>query len=218
MTIKNQVKTLGPVPFRMDGGNRKYYITAEIRYDDRCGNGHNTFSITGAVHERANYREVMAGCIHNEIAKAFPKVAHLIKWHLMSSDGPIHYVANTVYHASTKDHYGLEAGQVTQIRNRAGLPVWKGVVIAGDGTEHEVRALDWKRSHKMPKQDGGITWRPVTRTGEGKESDLAAARSCAIWPLATAEQLSDEGALMARLPALIAEFKYDIEAFGLNFS
>jgi hypothetical protein len=40
-----------------------------------------------------------AQCLHDEIAKAFPELAKYIKWHLCSTDGPMHYVANTVFHA-----------------------------------------------------------------------------------------------------------------------
>lgn len=43
--------------------------------------------------------EDSGGCIHDEVAKHFPELAHLIKWHLSSTDGPMHYVANTVYWA-----------------------------------------------------------------------------------------------------------------------
>ena len=82
-------------------GGQKYRIIAKIRHDDQCGNSHNTFSITGDIDEwRGNrWREYSGGCIHDEIAKHFPELAPFIKWHLTSTDGPMHYVANTVYHA-----------------------------------------------------------------------------------------------------------------------
>lgn len=75
----------------------EYTITATVRYDDNCNNGHNTFSITGMI-DRNGYHEV-SGCIHGEIAKHFPQLRPYIKWHLTSTDGPMHYVANSLYWA-----------------------------------------------------------------------------------------------------------------------
>lgn len=94
----------------------KIYQTSEgrmivnIRYDDECGNGHNTFAITGEIGGTRQNPD-MCGCIHDEIAEHAPELAHLIKWHLVSSDGPMHYVANTLYHASEKDCHGLLKGE-----------------------------------------------------------------------------------------------------------
>ena len=47
--------------------------------------------------------------------------------------------------------------------------------------------------------------------------NIKAARSCAVWPDATLEQLQDEKLLMQRLPDLMKEFKKDIEALGFIF-
>jgi len=65
-------------------------------------------------------------------------------------------------------------------------------------------------------------WKAYGRTGEGKARDFAAARSCAIWPDATDEQLSQEPAelralLAARLPALMAEFRAAVESLGFVY-
>lgn len=92
-------------------------IRAELRFDDECNNGHNTFSITAEVRDsrfRGARGEVAGGCLHEEIAKAFPELAPLIKWHLTSADGPMHYIANTVYHAGNRDHWGKLAGEPRQ--------------------------------------------------------------------------------------------------------
>jgi len=67
-------------------------FTVTLRYDDECGNGHNTFSITGDF-------DGACGCIHDEIAKRFPELKKYIKWHLTSSEGPMHYIANSMYWA-----------------------------------------------------------------------------------------------------------------------
>jgi len=65
----------------------------ELRYDDRCGNGHDTFSITVDGGER------FGGCMHDDIVAVFPEFADLVRFHLVSDDGPLHYVANTLFHA-----------------------------------------------------------------------------------------------------------------------
>jgi hypothetical protein len=78
----------------------KHRIRAFVRYDDECGNGHNTFAITGQIQEIHGSRWVDSsfGMLHDEIGKRFPQIALLLKWHLCSSDGPMHYIANTLYH------------------------------------------------------------------------------------------------------------------------
>lgn len=96
-----------------NGGKSR--IRAIVRYDDDCRNGHNTFSITGEIEEkRGNNRwyESAGGCIHEEISEHFPKLAPLIKFHLCSSDGPLHYLSNTVFLAGDRDCYGRKAGDV----------------------------------------------------------------------------------------------------------
>ena len=69
-------------------------LTVEMRFDDQCKNGHSSFSITGTIRDdRVRHDDgfVAGGCIHEEIEKAFPEFAPLIKWHLTSTDGPMHY-------------------------------------------------------------------------------------------------------------------------------
>jgi hypothetical protein len=92
------------------------YISATVRFDDNCKNGHETFSITGEIKKRGHREPEICGCIHEELAKYFPELAPLIKWHLTSSDGPMHYVANTVYHASNLGTDGLPAGMPTNFK------------------------------------------------------------------------------------------------------
>lgn len=87
---------------------------AFIRFDDECGNRHNTFAITGETRDfyKAKWHEGSFGCVHEEVAKFFPELAPFIKWHLTSSDGPTHYIANTIYHAGDKDCWGRRKGDV----------------------------------------------------------------------------------------------------------
>jgi hypothetical protein len=112
---KRQVKHYGPKPVRGYGAGGA--IVAQVRYDDQCGNGHNTFSITAEVrtNESRRHNDIAAGgCMHEEIAKSFPELAPFLKWHLTSTDAPMHYLANTLYHASERDHWGCLKGEPHQ--------------------------------------------------------------------------------------------------------
>jgi len=94
---KHQTKELGPK--LIAGWGNGANITATIRFDDNCGNGHNSFSITGEI-RRPGTRDCKAcGMLHDEIGKAFPEILPLLKWHLMSTDGPMHYISNARYWA-----------------------------------------------------------------------------------------------------------------------
>lgn len=108
--VKNQEQTHGPVKMRPGNGyGNNAKIRCTLRYDDRGGNGHNAFFITGEIFDGRG-KSVAGGCIHDEIVKHFPQFAHLVKWHLCSSDGPMHYVGNTVYNAGDKDCNGKRSG------------------------------------------------------------------------------------------------------------
>ena len=109
MTITDQViRRTAALP---DGGR----IVAEIRFDDQCRNGHNTFSITGDTFDPKGRHE-SGGCIHREIAEHFPDLAPLLKWHLCSTDGPLHYEANTLYLAGDRDHAGKRKGEPSRFQ------------------------------------------------------------------------------------------------------
>lgn len=247
---------------------RKYRIRAELRFDDECKNGHESFSITGSVHEYGikGYRRepFMCGCIHEEIAKHFPELVHLIKWHLTSTDGPMHYVANTVYSAGNRDCNGREAGapnawsygvqfnsvpvthrierkfytflqnagpeplHLAEIPHRdAGKP---GVYQYGPhytfngfcGEWHECPFSDRTAAEEFLAAWNNCTHELVkvpTAWSTGKDRELDNARQSAVWPEATDDELSVSkeeltAALLARLPALLAEFKEAMLACG----
>lgn len=90
-------KTYGPKPISGWGANAR--IKAEVRCDDECKNGHDTFSITGEIYIPGRRDSEACGCLHDEIAARFPELAPYIRWHLTSTDGPMHYLANAIYHA-----------------------------------------------------------------------------------------------------------------------
>ena len=204
-------------------GDFENRIRAFVRFDDSCNNGHNSFAITGEIFVRG--RMDSCGCLHDEIAARFPELAHLIKWHLTDSTGPMHYIANTVYHAGDIDHHGLRKGEKQQIRNgKTGLPVWRleAVDESGNPLPYGVigKTLD---AESMPDNPAySVKWTPWTRTGEGKERNLQAARDCAVWPDATDAQLCLPKEhltelLKSRHAGLMAAFKNDIVATGLKW-
>ncbi len=92
----NQVRTYGPKPITGHGAGA--LITATVSFDDRWGNGHNTFTIRAEVTTpESRARRDSATAAHVEIASAFPELAPLLKWHLCTTDGPMHYIENTLY-------------------------------------------------------------------------------------------------------------------------
>ncbi len=192
---------------------QKQRISAELRFDDSCNNGHETFAITadGHSYDRGAWRESFGGCCHEEIARHFPELAPLIKWHLVSTDGPMHYTGNVVYMAGERDCWGLLKGEFRQHTSRGpnqnggipGVPNW--TLELPDRTARDVYAME-KPAPVM------LEWKACGRTGEGKARELDHARSSAVWPDATDAELMQEpaalkAALLARLPALMAEFK-----------
>lgn len=264
---KSQSKKLGPRVY--DNGNTR--LTVEIRYDDNCGNGHNSFAITGNGHERIDGRWVDSffGCCHDEIIKVYPELEKYIKWHLTSSDGPMHYLANVTYFASDRDYNGRLKGEPFDYELRLRfdeVPLTHGgrynqkfllwlkelksfkdlQVVAIEHVKDS--SYDFKpkytfkgyndeiRWHQCPfdtelealeflmaLQGCKVTWDEIpTQWGKGKEREFKNARDAALWPEATEEQLSlpkDEltKLLNARLPALMEEFKKDMEELGFTY-
>lgn len=183
----------------IEGYGKDAILSVELRFDDECGNGCEMFSVTGDV--RRPGRLVAAGCLHDDIAEVFPELAPLIKWHCTFTDGPTHYVANTCYHAGDRDCNGLRSGERKPILGPDKVPTWVPKITPEKyvkGTQQPVPVL--------------VEYELWCREGEGKGRNLAAARSCAVWPDATDDELCQErhlleAALKARLPALLAEFK-----------
>jgi hypothetical protein len=206
-----------PIIFRADNAvNSQQWISAAhkgvrviLRFDEKCKNGHSTFSITGEVIE--GVRVVGGGCIHDKIAKVFPKLACLIPWHLCSTDGPMHYVANTIYLAGDRDCNGLRKGEQKPLLGPDRVPHWRLVDEAGG----PIYAL--KKDYKgdtPPDYVPQLKWVQKMITGEGKEPNLEAARACASWPDATQEQLCSKEALSARLPDLLVRFRAAMDSCG----
>lgn len=204
------------------GYNKGSTIRVEMRFDDQCKTGHNDFAVTAHVVTPGGRDWDACGCLHDDVAEVFPELAHMVKWHLTSSDGPMHYVANTVYLAGDRDCHGLKKGESRQIRHGGtGALSWKRAAVDTTGREIELYAPEKYADGAEPPIDEGLAvkWVPWCRIGEGKERQLDAARRCAVWPEATDEQMclpKDELAtlLNARLPAMLVDFRRDIEACG----
>ena len=268
--ILNQKIAVFGRPIKGYGKDAK--LSVELRFDDNCDNGHESFAITAEVRRPGRCDVEACGCLHEDIAKVFPELAPLIKWHLTSTDGPMHYIASTRYHAGDRDHWGKRKGEPHQHVLRVkfgGFPIHfekdqNFCIWFREALEHNAVTLKTNPSHKhfeiveiahkeRPEwvkfsfDDYTTEWykcpfdsrleaeqwreamrfdvsfpRVPTAFGEGKERDLAAARSCAVWPDATDEELCQErpqleAALKARLPALLAEFKQAMLEIGFIY-
>ena len=259
---KNQKKTF--TKYYTEDGQR-YKITATVRHDDECSNGHNTFTITADIYEIKNgaARWIAGGCQHEEIKKHFPELAKYIKWHLCGTDGPMHYIANTLYFAGDADCWGRRPGDPIGYEKTIkfeGFPVSfrfkKAFIESLNGYRLQDLNIIKIYHAKEPNTYGAkytfscyfcewyecpfdtideaeeflqavktIKFEVVeTPTGysEGKQREFNAARAAAIWPEATDEELSLpteelKQKLIDRLPALMADFKKDVEELGFIF-
>lgn len=98
------------IPVTLDGTDST--VTIEARFDDECGNGHNSFFLKAWAYE-ANKPKIdryWRQLTEEAIAHHFPEYAHLLKWNNTSTDGPMAYLSNTLYHACDRDHNGQRAG------------------------------------------------------------------------------------------------------------
>ncbi|QYW06049.1 hypothetical protein KASIA_p005 [Shewanella phage vB_SspS_KASIA] len=234
--VKSQVKQLVKENVTVKGQKYKK-VVCNIRYDDQCGNGHNTFAITGGFYENQiqinNNDPSMCGCCHDELSRVFPEIKHLIKWHLVNSDGPMYYAENTMYHARDTDTDGLKKGEykayklkvVTNAISSEPVVLFStGEVYTNKINNPNLAKSNDKELAKLNEFTDTLTIPYEVMTvnsewalSEGKEPNIKAARDTAIWPEATLEQLLDKDVLQARLPALMATFQSDIESFGFTF-
>ena len=220
--IVNQIVKTQPREFTRAG--HKYRITAELRFDDSCRNGHESFliTVTTAHFNRGSWRDHASGCIHDEILIHFPELSALIKWHLTSTDGPMHYLANTAYLASDRDHNGLRVREEKPLLT-GGKPGAFNWYISAILDGKPIKALPTLMSGaEKPTGVFSAVWMKHMIKGTGKARELEAARSAAVWLDATDEELSADkaeltAALLARLPGLLAAFRADMLGAGLTW-
>lgn len=203
------------------------------RWGDPCKNGYNFLYFHTKAYLYDAGSEILVRVAdaddRNDVWRALegyhdPELEKLKLYHGFSTR-LTYYIENTVYHAWDRDCWGLRKGEKRQIVNgRTGHPSWHLGVVGPDGTEyalHEIkRVLGEYADGAAPPELEGYTFKylPWCRTGEGKERELAHARSTSFWPDATDEELcSDDLAdkLVARAPEVLAKAKALIESFGL---
>ncbi|MFN5745600.1 MAG: hypothetical protein ACK443_05875, partial [Methylococcaceae bacterium] len=150
--------------------------------------------------------------------------------------------ANPLYWAGDRDHYGLRKGEQRQKVAAGGKLMWRlqavnqfdeqgDSVLPFSGADlsdlHRdaqfvpIYLLDTLATGEQPPRPIELVWQPVMRVGEGKERRLDLARSAAIWPEATDEELMAEGLegrLMERLPQLLHEFQNAMEELGFEYT
>lgn len=90
--------------------NEKFNLEVKIRLDDKHNNGHQDFSITGAMWEigepRTEINTVSCSCIHEDILEAFPEFLPFVKLHLSDYDGvPMYAIENMRYHIANGFNY-----------------------------------------------------------------------------------------------------------------
>ena len=247
---------------------KKYRADLEMRYDDECGNGHNTFAMTYVLYQiHANGRKTSVGWgpagLAPEVMEHFPNFKKFLKWHMFNSNGPTAYISNTVYLAGNSDCWGRKKGDpcawdyflkfkgfpvsfkfskkflkaLSEYPSKKDIDVFK--VDSREPAKYKPKftfsfyPCEWYNCpfdtseeafeflEAIQNFDFEIVEKP-TAFSEGKEREFDLARQAAFWPEATDEILSlpkEEltKALEDRLPALIEEFKTDIESLGFVF-
>lgn len=194
-------------------------LRVKVRFDDECKNGHETLSVTATEYDKKG-RDIRGGCMHDDVEDVFPEFASLIPFHLCSTDGPMHYIENTIYLSGNRDCHGLQDGQILYRnevpgRNDIHRANLNKTVLHGCGIPAQ---YDWQERYRRPASGsehvGGATrkWLPISmvdpdtdmsdfemaqlspihRIGEGKERELDSARRSAIWPEATDDQLCSD--------------------------
>lgn len=189
----------------------KYYdkmrvdLIITLRYDDECNNGHNSFSITGDLYKagkRGDNDLITCGCIHDIIIKLAPQYKKYIKYHLMSSDEPMHYVENTIYWATKQDeHTNFIYLKDDEFNFKNLLGIYK---------DEEIPLLKRKYGDKNIIVE-------VKQSEYNREPNLENARKCALSDDATLEQLQSKDWLLQRLPSLREEFKKAVEELGFVY-
>lgn len=87
---------------RYKEGGTQYRIIAKYGIDYDFARKYNQaafFSLTADIDRLSGTRWMNegGGCCHDSIVKRLPDLAPLVQWHLVSTDGPLHYLANALY-------------------------------------------------------------------------------------------------------------------------
>jgi len=185
-------------------------VAVDIQWYRLGNNKHKYLSITGTVSDHTCRFVETCGAVHDDIAKAYPELVHLLKWHMCTLEGPLYYLENTLYHASDDGAGEIRYAPVAP-GSKIMAPMWERDRPSGGHVGIKVSAT------RPP--DEVLSWRPVLR--EGKPRNFELARESAVWPDATDEQLSLPreqltALLFERLPGLLQQFRADMTALGFN--
>lgn len=189
----------------------KRRVAVDIHWYRLGGNEHKHLSITGMVSDSTGKWLESCGHVAEDIARVYPELRHILKWHLMNEDGPMHYIANTVYHAGDDGKGKQRIGYTDPTRTKT-APMWE---CRGPDIRYRLHVGATCPSPEVIT----LSWAPVLN--EGKDRNLDAARAAASWPEATDEQLmlpapALTALLQARLPAMMEQFHQDMAALGFN--
>lgn len=92
--IRSQKRTYTPIR-DLERGT----IKVHVRHDDHCNNGANELAVTADYAYPGDRNYTAWGCQHEKIKElAPPCLAKYCKWHLVSTAGPLYYLANGYYH------------------------------------------------------------------------------------------------------------------------
>jgi hypothetical protein len=187
---KHQVKTYGPKEYIEN--RRRYRITARVRWDDHCGNKRNCFVITADIDMQGTYgwQEYAGGMCHEEVAKHFPELAPFLKWHGTYSDGPTYYIENTLYWLGWRGYADGKPGSPPNLEHARNTAVWP----------------ELPEDFIAPTLPPGGTY--------GNSGEYRKNHSLGLF-----KQLEEpiKAALLERLPALMQEFKRDVESLGFTY-
>jgi len=200
---KKQVKTFTKTYVE---DNTTYRIIAKVRYDDECGNGHNTFAITADIDRQTKngkWIEESGGCLHDEIAKHFPELEKFIKWHLASSKEPfMYYVANTLFWAEKAAEGGMKRLNYRTMKEEIEYSAEKCLEFA----KKTAVWLDADDSEFLPD--------PATDDEMIKDVETVGF----VNPNPAKLKFNNlKQKLLDRLPTLMAEFKSDVESLGFTW-
>lgn len=191
-------------------------LVIKLEFEKQCDGG-NIFHITAHLYDRdyisfegyypnknGNNRYLgSCGCLHDEIAIHAPELKHLIKWHGTSTNGPLYYIENTLYHVDEHGPTHAWIYYTPTTTDPLGLSDCKEIL------------LKYAKLEKLALAEKYPCYRIELDKKTIKECNLDAARRSAVWPEATREDLTREN-LLKRLPKLMEDFNGDMkEIFGI---
>ena len=209
--------------------SRRRKIEAWVHWDDPCAVGYNSLRVSATIYRKARngrWVEHVADASMPEIVRWLPQLEPLQKWWQGDAVSPMGYY-DAVYCAGDRDISGGRAGEPALTEYYVGFSHGGGILESAlctffDGKPIPERFGTKREAKTAAKKCGGTVSEHVTARYSGKARDLEAARRLAHWPEAKDRTLTQDPKrlrrrLEQRLPAVMAEFRKDIEAVGLKW-